>query len=216
MAKEFRYLRTVRVTAAVYGAFPLQHLPRRFHTPHRAGVSSSTSPHGFAGTCVFEKQSLPPLFCGLPVPATGAPTRPEGPADHAPRRAPPSAPSTEDTGPICRVRYAVFPDQPSCSYTSPPASVSARFFGAPSFLGGSPFVAAVFRDPASFPRRPVPLLIGYGLRLPLRDRLFPGGSSFPGTLGVSARRILASFYATHFCMVPTHAPKPSPEGLRLA
>ena len=66
--KEFRYLRTVIVTAAVYWGlssmlrFPL-HLPLTFQ--HRAGVSSYTSPFGFAETCVFVKQSLGPLLCGL-------------------------------------------------------------------------------------------------------------------------------------------------------
>ena len=66
--KEFRYLRTVIVTAAVYWGlsstlrFPLR-LPLTFQ--HRAGVSSYTSPSGFAETCVFVKQSLGPLLCGL-------------------------------------------------------------------------------------------------------------------------------------------------------
>ena len=32
---------------------------------HRAGVSPYTSPFGFAETCVFDKQSLGPLFCAL-------------------------------------------------------------------------------------------------------------------------------------------------------
>ena len=32
---------------------------------HRAGVSPYTSPFGFAQTCVFAKQLLGPLLCGL-------------------------------------------------------------------------------------------------------------------------------------------------------
>ena len=46
--KEFRYLRTVIVTAQ-----------------HWAGVSPYTSSFDLAETCVFGKQSLGPLHCGL-------------------------------------------------------------------------------------------------------------------------------------------------------
>ena len=61
--KEFRYLRTVIVTAAVYRGFNsvLAHLLLTFR--HRAGVRPYTSPYGFAESCVFGKQSLPPLCC---------------------------------------------------------------------------------------------------------------------------------------------------------
>src|SRR5262245_51817366 len=61
--KEFRYLRTVIVTAAVYRGFSssLAALPLTFR--HRAGVSPYTSPYGFAETCVFSKQSVGPLCC---------------------------------------------------------------------------------------------------------------------------------------------------------
>jgi hypothetical protein len=61
--KEFRYLRTVIVTAAVYRGFSsgLSALPLTFR--HRAGVSPYTSPFGFAETCVFSKQSVGPLSC---------------------------------------------------------------------------------------------------------------------------------------------------------
>ena len=63
--KEFRYLRTVIVTAAVYWGFDsmLSHLLLTFQ--HRAGVSPYTSPFGFAETCVFVKQSPGPFHCGL-------------------------------------------------------------------------------------------------------------------------------------------------------
>ncbi len=65
--KEFRYLRTVIVTAAVYWGFgsQLRIAPNRPLTfQHRAGVSPYTSPCGFAQTCVFAKQSLGPFHCG--------------------------------------------------------------------------------------------------------------------------------------------------------
>ena len=63
--KEFRYIRNVIVTAAVYWGLSsmLSHLPLTFQ--HRAGVSTYTSSFDFADTCVFGKQSLGPLLCGL-------------------------------------------------------------------------------------------------------------------------------------------------------
>jgi hypothetical protein len=61
--KEFRYLRTVIVTAAVYRGFnrelSLLHLTFR----HRAGVTPYTSSFEFAECCVFSKQSQPPGLC---------------------------------------------------------------------------------------------------------------------------------------------------------
>ena len=62
--KEFRYLRTVIVTAAVHRGLSsmLAHLPLTFR--HWAGVSPYTSACAFAETCVFGKQSLGPLHCG--------------------------------------------------------------------------------------------------------------------------------------------------------
>ena len=61
--KEFRYLRTVIVTAAVYWGFNslLSQLLLTFQ--HRAGVSTYISAFAFAGTCVCAKQSLGPLLC---------------------------------------------------------------------------------------------------------------------------------------------------------
>ena len=64
--KEFRYLRTVIVTAAVDRGLSsvlrlLLHFPLTFR--HRAGVSPYTSPFGFAETCVFDKQSPGPFHC---------------------------------------------------------------------------------------------------------------------------------------------------------
>ena len=66
--KEFRYLRTVIVTAAVYrGLSSVLRLPLHFPLTfrHRAGVSPYTSPFGFAETCVFDKQLPGPFHCGL-------------------------------------------------------------------------------------------------------------------------------------------------------
>ena len=63
--KEFRYLRTVIVTAAVYWGFnsTLAHLLLTFQ--HRAGVSPYTSSYDLAETCVFDKQSPGPIHCDL-------------------------------------------------------------------------------------------------------------------------------------------------------
>jgi hypothetical protein len=62
--KEFRYLRTVIVTAAVHWGFgsALARLP--LTVQHRAGVSPYTSACAFAETCVFGKQSLGLFLCG--------------------------------------------------------------------------------------------------------------------------------------------------------
>ena len=62
--KEFRYLRTVIVTAAVYRGFNsrLSHLLLRFR--QRAGVSPYTSSFDLAETCVFAKQSPGTILCG--------------------------------------------------------------------------------------------------------------------------------------------------------
>ena len=63
--KEFRYLRTVRVTAAVHRGFGSEREPVTLTFRHWAGVSPYTSPFGFAGTCVFDKQSIEPVHCDL-------------------------------------------------------------------------------------------------------------------------------------------------------
>src|SRR3546814_12463749 len=55
--KEFRYLWTVRVTAAVYGGFDSEPKLLLLTLPHRAGVSPYTFSFEFAETCVFIKQS---------------------------------------------------------------------------------------------------------------------------------------------------------------
>jgi hypothetical protein len=63
--KEFRYLRTVIVTAAVHRGFSSwlrAPLPLTFR--HWAGVSPYISAFALAETCVFGKQSLEPVSCG--------------------------------------------------------------------------------------------------------------------------------------------------------
>ena len=67
--KEFRYLRTVIVTAAVHRGFSSDRevIPLTFR--HRAGVSPYTSTFVLAETCVFGKQLHGFLSCG-PVTVT--------------------------------------------------------------------------------------------------------------------------------------------------
>ena len=61
--KEFRYLRTVIVTAAVYRGFDQELAPLQLTFRHRAGVTPYTSSCEFAECCVFVKQSQPPDYC---------------------------------------------------------------------------------------------------------------------------------------------------------
>ena len=62
--KEFRYLRTVIVTAAVHWGFSRQHTPTSLTFQHRAGVSPYTSTFVLAETCVFDKQFRGLFCCG--------------------------------------------------------------------------------------------------------------------------------------------------------
>src|SRR5574344_2788878 len=62
--KEFRYLRTVIVTAAVYWGFDSELALLLLTFQHRAGVSPYTSSFDLAETCVFDKQSPGPIHCG--------------------------------------------------------------------------------------------------------------------------------------------------------
>src|ERR1700688_250418 len=89
--KEFRYLRTVIVTAAVHRGFDSWlRSPLLLTFRHWAGVSPYTSTFVFAETCVFGKQSLEPMFCDLLI---QAPKRPNYSG----------SPSSKGTGSICRV-----------------------------------------------------------------------------------------------------------------
>jgi len=51
------------ITAAVYKSFHSKLAPILLTYKHRAGVSPYTSSYDFAETCVFNKQSLPPILC---------------------------------------------------------------------------------------------------------------------------------------------------------
>ena len=62
--KEFRYLRTVIVTAAVYRGFNSELALLLLTFRHRAGVSPYTSSFDLAETCVFDKQLPGPILCG--------------------------------------------------------------------------------------------------------------------------------------------------------
>ena len=72
--KEFRYLRTVIVTAAVYWGFDSGLALLLLTFQHRAGVSPYTSSFDLAETCVFDKQSPGPIHCGS---ISGAPLIPK-------------------------------------------------------------------------------------------------------------------------------------------
>ena len=61
--KEFRYLRTVIVTAAVHRGFSSELAPLPLTFRHWAGVSPYTSACAFAETCDFGKQSVGPFLC---------------------------------------------------------------------------------------------------------------------------------------------------------
>ena len=65
--KEFRYLRTIIVIAAVHQGFGSGREALPLTVWHRAGVSPHTSPYGFAETCVFGKQSVQPIHCAPPL-----------------------------------------------------------------------------------------------------------------------------------------------------
>ena len=61
--KEFRYLRTVIFTAAVYRGFNSELALLLLTFRHRAGVRPYTSSYDFAEPCVFDKQLPPPGLC---------------------------------------------------------------------------------------------------------------------------------------------------------
>ena len=62
--KEFRYLRTVIVTAAVHWGFDSELSLLLLTFQHWAGVSPYTSSFDLAETCVFAKQLPGPILCG--------------------------------------------------------------------------------------------------------------------------------------------------------
>ena len=62
--KEFRYHRTVMVTAVVHQAFGSSREALPLSVWHWTGVSPYTSARALAETCVFGKQSPQPFHCG--------------------------------------------------------------------------------------------------------------------------------------------------------
>ena len=99
--KEFRYLRTVIVTAAVYRGFDQELAPHHLTFRHRAGVTPYTSTSNvLAECCVFDKQSQPPILCGLLRLRGQAATPTKG------------TPSPEVTVSICRVPSPEFSQAP--------------------------------------------------------------------------------------------------------
>ena len=98
--KEFRYLRTVIVTAAVYRGFNQELAPHHLTFRHRAGVTLYTSTYVFAECCVFIKQSQPPIFCNLIQLLTQGYSLTKG------------TPSPEVTVSICRVPSPEFSQAP--------------------------------------------------------------------------------------------------------
>ena len=101
--KEFRYLRTVIVTAAVYWDFSQELAPHHLIFQHRAGVTPYTSTFVFAECCVFDKQSQRPGHFDhrqlMPAWATGN-----------------GAPSPEVTVPCCLVPSPEFSQAPENSH----------------------------------------------------------------------------------------------------
>jgi hypothetical protein len=95
--KEFRYLRTVIVTAAVYRGFNSElRLPKRLTPPLNLPAPGRRQCLyvvllDFADTCVFAKQSLGPILCGLISPPSAREFSTRG------------SPSPEVTGTFCRV-----------------------------------------------------------------------------------------------------------------
>ena len=98
--KEFRYLRTVIVTAAVYRGFNQELAPHHLTFRHRAGVTPYTSTFVFAECCVFVKQSQPPFHCNPIALREQVATRYRG------------TPSPEVTVSICRVPSPEFSQAP--------------------------------------------------------------------------------------------------------
>jgi len=60
--KEFRYLRTVIVTADIHGGLDPELAPQAFTFPHWSQVTPYTSSYEFAKSCVLDKQSVGPLY----------------------------------------------------------------------------------------------------------------------------------------------------------
>ena len=113
--KEFRYLRTVIVTAAVYRGFDQELAPHHLTFRHRAGVTPYTSTFVFAECCVFNKQLQPAgIFDRFNL-------RPQGTTIYA------GAPSPEVTVLFCLVPSPEFSQAPEYSLPDHLCRFSVRF-----------------------------------------------------------------------------------------
>ena len=116
--KEFRYLRTVIVTAAVYWGFDQELLFRLHHQltfQHRAGITPYTSTFVFAECCVFNKQLQPAgIFDRFNL-------HPQGTTIYA------GAPSPEVTVLFCLVPSPEFSQAPEYSLLDHLCRFSVRF-----------------------------------------------------------------------------------------
>ena len=116
--KEFSYLRTVIVTAAVYWGFDQELLFRLHHQltfQHRAGITPYTSTFVFAECCVFNKQLQPAgIFDRFNL-------RPLGTTIYA------GAPSPEVTVLFCLVPSPEFSQAPEYSLPDHLCRFSVRF-----------------------------------------------------------------------------------------
>ena len=65
--KEFRYLRTVIVTADIHEGLDQNLSAPVFTFSHWSRVTPYTSSYDLAESCVFAKQSVVPLYCGPPL-----------------------------------------------------------------------------------------------------------------------------------------------------
>src|SRR5688572_23858002 len=170
--KEFRYLRTVIVTAAVYRGFDSELRPCGLTPPLNLPAPGRRQclyvvSRDFADTCVFAKQSLGPILCGrfqLP-----------------PRRSSPTlgSPSPEVTGKFCRVpspQVTRAPEASRLAYVCPFTVRSAEILPAEAFLG------SLLERTSESRRTPAPSDLGYpGLLSPGNAYLLGPGRPSPGS-----------------------------------
>jgi hypothetical protein len=129
--KEFRYLRTVIVTAAVYRGFSSELRPCGLTPPLNLPAPGRRQClyvvlFDFADTCVFAKQSLGPILCDL------VPLRAQGSSSTR------GSPSPEVTGTFCRVpspQVTRAPEASRLAYVCPFAVRSSEALPTEAFLG---------------------------------------------------------------------------------
>ena len=181
--KEFRYLRTVIVTAAVYWGLSsvlrlLLHVPLTFQ--HRAGVSPYTSPFGFAETCVFDKQSPGPFHCGL---LSQAPLLPKLRGQYAEFLNNPSPVGLRILSSSTCVGLRYGRSRCTVCLFSPPAPAASLLFFSP-FRPGLPTPGSAFAFVSAYLnlqrlRNLYRMCIDYAFRPRLSSRLTLGGRTYP-------------------------------------